>query len=171
MLLFVFERTSECSDMLQPALCLVAAVLRIFTPLANQYLIPHYPERVFVPFVNLQIVVVSCVLNFYTKIVKFFYKNYQVFLQKLSHFLAKSIKFSYKNCQIFLYKLSNFPVKIVKFSWKNHHIFLQIPSNSSIKIINFRTKIVKISLQKSSNFPAKLDRFYFKNIKFSSKYH
>ncbi len=58
------------------------------------------------------------------QIVKFFYKDYQLFLPKLSYFLGKSIKFSYKNRQIFLQKSSHFPEKMVKFSCKYRQIFL-----------------------------------------------
>ncbi len=72
--------------------------------------------------------------------VKFFYKNYQLSIQKLSkfycqnvqilpdfriknikfNFLANIVKFLYKSCQIFLQRWSALPTKIVIFSRKKH---------------------------------------------------
>ncbi len=92
---------------------------------------------------------------FFFKILIFFCKSRQMFLQKLSNFLTKIVK-------IFLCKSSSFPEKIVKFSCKSFLTILH-------KLLNFLPKISRFSCKNRQIFLKDRQIFLQKSLYFSAK--
>ncbi len=118
--------------------------------------------------------------NVSVKTIRFFYKNWQIFLLKPVHFPVKFGRLFQKNLKIFLKKLSTFPVifhkKLTVFSGKilwffvENLLFFTVKFNGiyrKIWIIKCSCKDSHIFLQKSVNFPVKtfkIDPYKSKNF-------
>ncbi len=100
-------------------------------------------------------------LNFYTKTVKFFNKDRQLFFTK--------INLSYKNRPPFLQKSSQFLVKVVRFSSKNHKNFLTKIDKCSQKNCQVISQKLLNFFVNRLDFPAKITKFLWKFWNFSVK--
>ncbi len=110
------------------------------------------------------------------KWVKFFHKNHQIFLQKLTTLTTKTVKFSYKNhqfscknCQVFrkTYQIKFSCKKTLNFSAKIKIVKLYCNNHQLQKFVRFFHKNHQIFLKKLTTFPTKIVKFSCEDRQFS----